>query len=69
VIDLHSGGRSLAYTHCALGHYGKSINTDAKIKELLQVFGAPLSILTQGSGGGGSTTLYAAVKRSEDLTP
>lgn len=60
VIDLHSGGRSLEYVHCALGHYGKGEDTDARIRQLLGVFAAPFSILTQGGGGGGDTTLYAA---------
>jgi predicted deacylase len=60
VIDLHSGGRSLEYAHCGLGHYGRGEETDTKIRELLEVFSAPFSILTQGAGGGGDTTLYAA---------
>ncbi|WP_127104294.1 succinylglutamate desuccinylase/aspartoacylase family protein [Pararhodobacter zhoushanensis] len=60
VIDLHSGGRSLNYVHCGLGHYGKAPETDAAIRKLLEVFSAPWSILTQGGGGGGATTLYAA---------
>lgn len=59
VIDLHSGGRSLQYMHCALGHYGLSPEIDAKIRDLLSVFGAPWSVLTQGGGGGGATTFYA----------
>ncbi|WP_455430308.1 hypothetical protein [Pararhodobacter zhoushanensis] len=53
VIDLHSGGRSLNYLQCGLGHYGKAPETDAAIRTLLEVFSAPWSILTQGGGGGG----------------
>lgn len=59
IIDLHSGGRSLNYVHCGLGHYDKSPQTDAAIRSLLEVFGAPWSVFTKGGGGGGSTTLYA----------
>ncbi|ARP89409.1 succinylglutamate desuccinylase [Bordetella genomosp. 9] len=60
VIDLHSGGRSLDYAHCALAQHGRDDVQRARVDTLLQVFGAPYSILTSGQGGGGATTLYAA---------
>jgi predicted deacylase len=60
VIDLHSGGRSLDYAHCALAQHGRDDAQRAEVEALLQVFGAPYSILTSGQGGGGATTLYAA---------
>jgi predicted deacylase len=60
VIDLHSGGRSLDYAHCALAQHGRDHAQRAALDTLLRVFGAPYSILTSGSGGGGATTLYAA---------
>ncbi|WP_454691399.1 succinylglutamate desuccinylase/aspartoacylase family protein [Achromobacter aloeverae] len=59
-IDLHSGGKSLEYTPCALARHGRDAAAQAGIVELLGVFGAPLSIQTTGEGGGASTTLYAA---------
>jgi predicted deacylase len=60
VIDLHSGGRSLDYAHCALAQHGRDDAQRAQVDTLLRVFGAPHSILTSGQGGGGATTLYAA---------
>ncbi|OWT69086.1 MULTISPECIES: succinylglutamate desuccinylase/aspartoacylase family protein [unclassified Achromobacter] len=60
VIDLHSGGKSLEYTPCALARHGRDAAAQAEILRLLEVFGAPLSIQTTGEGGGASTTLYAA---------
>lgn len=60
VIDLHSGGRSLDYAHCALAQEGGSAGQRAAAEALLRVFGAPFSIFTSGKGGGGATTLYAA---------
>lgn len=59
-IDLHSGGSSLDYLHVALAHRGRNETQEQKIEELLEVFGAPYSIRTDGSGGGGASTLYAA---------
>ncbi|MGB3289672.1 MAG: succinylglutamate desuccinylase/aspartoacylase family protein [Burkholderiaceae bacterium] len=60
VIDLHSGGRSLEYTPCALARHSSDPEQSRHISELLEVFGAPVSILTDGAGGGAATTLYAA---------
>ncbi|AYG66067.1 succinylglutamate desuccinylase/aspartoacylase family protein [Rhizobium sp. CCGE531] len=64
VIDLHSGGRSLDYMPCALIRPGKSPQQHEKLLELLRVFGAPIGFVTDGSGGGGSTTLPAAAERT-----
>jgi predicted deacylase len=63
VIDLHSGGRSLDYAHCALAQQGGDESQRAAVDTLLRVFGAPYSILSSGQGGGGATTLYAAAAR------
>lgn len=60
VIDLHSGGRSLEYTPCALARHSADIEHSKRVLDLLDVFGAPVSILTDGAGGGAATTLYAA---------
>ncbi|NGO53889.1 succinylglutamate desuccinylase/aspartoacylase family protein [Allomesorhizobium camelthorni] len=59
-IDLHSGGSSLDYLHVALAHRGRTDAQEQKIHDLLNIFGAGHSIRTDGSGGGGATTLYAA---------
>ncbi|ALA20430.1 MULTISPECIES: succinylglutamate desuccinylase/aspartoacylase family protein [unclassified Chelatococcus] len=59
VIDLHSGGRSLDYLPLALAHPGRTPGHAAHVRELIEAFGAPVSVLTDGSGGGGATTLYA----------
>jgi len=63
VIDLHSGGRSLNYSHTALAQRVDDPEQDKVLRTLLQVFGAPNSVLTTGSGGGGATTLYAAASK------
>ncbi|TKR53449.1 succinylglutamate desuccinylase [Allopusillimonas ginsengisoli] len=60
VIDLHSGGRSLEYTPCALARHSPDPEHSRRVSDLLEVFGAPVSILTDGAGGGAATTLYAA---------
>lgn len=60
VIDLHSGGRSLDYSHSALAQHSTDAQQRSKLEALLKVFGAPHSVFTSGSGGGGATTLYAA---------
>ncbi len=63
VIDLHSGGRSLEYLPLALARPGLTPTNQKAVKELLAVFGAPVSVLTDGDGGGGATTLYAAAEK------
>lgn len=62
VIDLHSGGRSLEYFPVALARPGLNAGDEARIRTLLEVFAAPVSIVTDGAGGGGATTLYAAAE-------
>jgi predicted deacylase len=63
VVDLHSGGRSLEYSPCALARPGLDEKHHKAVLELLNAFGAPFSILTDGQGGGASTTLYAAANQ------
>lgn len=58
-IDLHSGGFSLNYVPCALIRYGRTPQEHQKLLELMQVFGAPVSFVSSGDGGGGATTLNA----------
>ncbi|MDW6023299.1 succinylglutamate desuccinylase/aspartoacylase family protein [Mesorhizobium sp. BAC0120] len=60
VLDLHSGGSSLDYMPVALAHRGRTPQQAHQIAELLDCFRAPNSILTDGKGGGGATTLYAS---------
>ncbi|REG58641.1 hypothetical protein B0G80_1304 [Paraburkholderia sp. BL6669N2] len=60
VVDLHSGGRSLDYVPCALVRGGKTLSENRKLHDLLDVFGVPFAEFTDGTGGGGNTTLPAA---------
>jgi predicted deacylase len=62
VIDLHSGGSSLEYLPIALARPGYDANASAAIRTLLESFGAPVSVITTGSGGGANSTLYAAAE-------
>lgn len=62
VVDLHSGGRSLAYVPSALVRPGRTEEESTRLKQLLEVFGAPLSFVTDGAGGGGLTTLAAVAQ-------
>ncbi len=63
VIDLHSGGRSLEFMPCALARYGDgSSRIERDNLDLLRQFGAPVSYLTDGKGGGANTTLAAAAQ-------
>ncbi|WP_159587945.1 succinylglutamate desuccinylase/aspartoacylase family protein [Chelativorans xinjiangense] len=63
VVDLHSGGRSLDYMPCALIRPSADRERHKRLLELVRVFGAPISYLTDGTGGGGGTTLPAAAER------
>ncbi|SFU22656.1 succinylglutamate desuccinylase/aspartoacylase family protein [Mesorhizobium sp. YR577] len=63
VIDLHAGGRSLHYLPSALVRTGGTQEETAKLVELLGVFGAPVSSISDGSGGGGATTLAAVAQQ------
>lgn len=60
VLDLHSGGSSLDYLQVAYAHHGQTPEQEQRIRDLLDCFAAPNSILTDGRGGGGATTLYAS---------
>jgi predicted deacylase len=60
VLDLHSGGSSLDYMPVAFAHRGRTPEQEARIAALLDCFAAPNTILTDGRGGGGATTLYAS---------
>lgn len=60
VLDLHSGGSSLDYLPVAFAHRGRTPEQEQRIRDLLDCFAAPNSILTDGRGGGGATTLYAS---------
>lgn len=63
VVDLHSGGRSLTFMPCALAKYDDGTSQiEKKNLELLRAFGAPISYLTSGKGGGAGTTLAAAAQ-------
>ncbi|TYC63053.1 succinylglutamate desuccinylase [Stappia sp. BW2] len=58
-IDLHSGGSSLDYLPVAFAHRGRSAEQSQRLDRLLTSFSAPNTLLTDGRGGGGETTLYA----------
>lgn len=60
VIDLHSGGSSLDYLPVAFAHRGRNQEQAQRIATLLEHFAAPNTVLTDGRGGGGDTTLYAS---------
>jgi len=62
VIDLHSGGTSLFYLPCCLIRTGKTETETAQLIELMAVFGAPIGSVSDGSGGGGATTLSATAQ-------
>lgn len=63
IVDLHSGGSSLDYLPMALAHSGRSEGKAEAIRRLLECFGAPYSAVTDGAGGGGGATLYAAAEQ------
>lgn len=63
VIDFHSGGRSLEFMPCALARYDDgSSQVEMDNLTLLRQFGAPISYLTNGMGGGADSTLAAAAQ-------
>ncbi|MEM5461076.1 succinylglutamate desuccinylase/aspartoacylase family protein [Paraburkholderia phytofirmans] len=63
VVDLHSGGRSLDHTPCAIIRPSPDKELNDRLMELVRVFGAPISYITDGKGGGGNTTLPAAAEQ------
>lgn len=62
VVDLHSGGRSLDYIPSALVKPGRTPGETTTLRKLLEIFGAPVSFISDGAGGGGATTLAAAAQ-------
>ncbi|MDX8448141.1 succinylglutamate desuccinylase/aspartoacylase family protein [Mesorhizobium captivum] len=62
VVDLHSGGRSLDYIASALVRPGRTAEEHQRLLGLLELFGAPISFISDGTGGGGLTTLAAAAE-------
>ena len=62
VVDLHSGGRSLEYVCCSLIRPSKDTRRQRTMLDLMSAFGAPISYVSDGQGGGGATTLSAAAE-------
>ncbi|MGK6317451.1 succinylglutamate desuccinylase/aspartoacylase family protein [Neorhizobium sp. DT-125] len=63
VIDLHAGGRSSQFIPCALVREGRNEHETAKSARLADWFGAPISFVSKGKGGGGSLTLAGECAR------
>lgn len=62
VVDLHAGGRSSDYLPCALIREAGNQEERKAVLELATIFGAPITSISDGSGGGGMTTLSAAAQ-------
>ena len=62
VVDLHSGGRSLDYVASTLVRPGRTAGEHEALLRLMRLFGAPISFVSDGTGGGGLTTLAAAAQ-------
>ena len=62
--DLHSGGSSLVYTPCALGNlFEGETERNAKVLELLRVFGAPVSYVAKKPMGADRAFGASAMRR------
>ena len=59
-IDLHAGGRSCHYLPCALIRSGGGADENRELTDLATAFAAPITSISDGSGGGGMTTFSAA---------
>ncbi|MDH4984416.1 succinylglutamate desuccinylase/aspartoacylase family protein [Aminobacter anthyllidis] len=59
---MHSGGTSPLYLPCCLIRVGKTAAETAQLIELMHAFGAPIGSISDGSGGGGATTLSATAQ-------
>lgn len=68
VVDLHSGGRSLDYIASALVRPGRDAEEHEALPQLMRAFGAPISFVSDGTGGGGLTTLAAIAQARGALT-
>ena len=62
VVDLHSGGRSLNYVVSTLVRPGRTADEHEALLRLMRLFGAPIGFVSDGTGGGGLTTLAAAAQ-------
>jgi predicted deacylase len=62
VVDLHSGGRSLNYVVSTLVRPGRTADEHGALLRLMRLFGAPIGFGSDGTGGGGLTTLAAAAQ-------
>ena len=62
VVDLHSGGRSLHYVLSSLVRPSACDEQHETLVEMMKLFGAPVSFVSNGAGGGGVTTLAAAAE-------
>lgn len=62
VVDLHSGGRSLSYVVSTLVRPGRTADEHEALLRLMRLFGAPIGFVSDGTGGGGLTTLAAAAQ-------
>lgn len=62
VVDLHSGGRSLDYVVSSLVRPGRTADEHEALLRLMRLFGAPIGFVSDGTGGGGLTTLAAAAQ-------
>jgi predicted deacylase len=62
VVDLHSGGRSLSYVASTLVRPGRTPDEHKALLRLMRLFGAPIGFVSDGTGGGGLTTLAAAAQ-------
>ncbi|UVK49498.1 succinylglutamate desuccinylase/aspartoacylase family protein (plasmid) [Mesorhizobium sp. AR07] len=62
VVDLHSGGRSLNYVASTLVRPGRTADEHETLLRLMRLFGAPISFVSDGTGGGGLATLAAAAQ-------
>ncbi|GAA4133397.1 succinylglutamate desuccinylase/aspartoacylase family protein [Aminobacter aganoensis] len=67
VVDLHSGGRSLHYVQSSLVRPGRDEGQRQALFQMMEVFGAPISFVSNGAGGGGMTTLASAAEERNIL--